>query len=210
MTQLLIRGSLLVLLLIAGWATIAELRLLHGRFLIDQAEDDGRACEAYAALEQANWPLLPTGRMKELQAQLMLARAARPPECEPAASSASELLAGAEASRPLWPTPSILRAFALLLEGSVDEAFTDSYARAQQLGPWEPGVQRVSLRLLMVAWPRLDESVRQNAAASLAQRMLASRVHGQGAWLESMISRQSNGDELCQAALDAGVAIDCS
>lgn len=109
----------------------------------------------------------------------------------------SQILAGyrqAVTARPTWPFAWTGFAAVKVAHGEIDDEFLHALLRGQELGPWEPAVQRMTAELSLVLWSSLGPYAHNQLSANF--RRMSFR---QPAELQELAELYAAGDLLCNA-----------
>ena len=179
-------GALIVLLLLLGFKAgkegISNFYAQSAHMEIERwskpgqrvrGDDEARVTQYLAqSLEYSPhnpWPLEETGAL-----QLRLMRAATDPQLAVAAARSAKLhFRLALAERPTSPFTWANFALSKLYLGEHDADLFQALTRAEELGPWEPGVQQTVIFVGLAVWIRLDPA--QQAAVIRAMQHGAQR-----------------------------------
>ena len=206
MTRLLQGLGLLVL---AGSTVLlaAELLQRRGVWMAERADSQAARCRAVADLRTAD--RLSAGDPRVLEAFALAI--ARRPQLDPDACpmpSPLQLFDRAVRARRTWPPGHLRLALAHATNGEFGAPFLVPFMKAQELGPWEPGVQRISVRLLDGTWPLQSELARR-AAARAAERLVDAGPEARDRAIFERIRASRHRDAWCDV-LDPGRFPDCA
>lgn len=96
--------------------------------------------------------------------------------------------------RPTWPFAWTAFAAVKVAHGEVDNEFLHALLRGQELGPWEPAVQRMTAELSLVLWSALGPYARDQLSANI--RRMSFR---HSAELQELAELYAADDLLCNA-----------
>lgn len=119
-------------------------------------------------------------------------------------ASADDVLARYRAAimgRPTWPLAWTAFAAVKAAQGEIDSVFVHAMLRGQELGPWEPSVQRVTAELALLVWEGLSPYARDQAIANFQRMMVREQpvlaelaeLYGRGVLLCNAVGRAESG-----------------
>lgn len=75
------------------------------------------------------------------------------------------------AVRPTWPYAWVNLALVKYRLGEIDDEFFNAYKKAEQLGPWEPGVQKIIIEIGLHGWARFSQQDRLSTLDMISRAM---------------------------------------